>query len=53
MTEPVAPHLIVENLTVSHRGVPLLRDAGLIIPRRQITCIIGPSGCGKSTLLKS
>ncbi len=47
------PHLVVENLTVSHDATTILRAVSFAVPRRQITCIIGPSGCGKSTLLKS
>lgn len=43
----------IESLNVSLGGWQILKDINLVIPGRQITCIIGPSGCGKSTFLKS
>lgn len=39
------------NVTIG--GNRILKDCSLVIPDRQITCIIGPSGCGKSTMLRS
>ena len=43
----------IEGLDV-HIGVSaILKNVNLVIPDKQITCVIGPSGCGKSTLLRS
>jgi len=46
-------HLRIQNLSVSYRDNPALRDVSLDVPDKKITVIIGPSGCGKTTLLKS
>lgn len=46
-------NLLVQNLSLSIGGTPILKDIHLEIPRGKITCIIGPSGCGKTTLLKT
>jgi phosphate transport system ATP-binding protein len=43
----------IEDLTVSYRGVPAVRDITLSIQDREITALIGPSGCGKTTVLRS
>ena len=45
-------NLLVQNLSLSIGGTPILKDIHLEIPRGKITCIIGPSGCGKSTIAK-
>jgi len=42
----------IQNLNVSHKGIPILKDINLTIPRNKVTVILGPSGCGKTTLLK-
>ncbi len=51
----VAPDLWlrIENLNVYIDHAHILKDINLVIPEKNITCIIGPSGCGKSTFLKS
>lgn len=41
------------NLNVFADKQPILKDVNLVIPPKQVTCIIGPSGCGKTTLLRS
>jgi phosphate transport system ATP-binding protein len=45
--------LRVEHLNVHIDSAHILKDINLVIPEKNITCIIGPSGCGKSTFLKS
>lgn len=42
----------IQNLNMSHKGIPILKDINLSIPRNKVTVILGPSGCGKTTLLK-
>jgi len=42
----------IRHLNVSHKGIPILKDINLSIPRNKVTVILGPSGCGKTTLLK-
>jgi len=46
-------HIVVRDLNVSIRNVPVLKNIRLAVPDRKITAIIGPSGCGKTTLLRS
>jgi len=43
----------VQNLNVHIKGNHILKDVNLVLPEKQITCVIGPSGCGKSTLLRT
>lgn len=43
----------IQKLNVHIKGNHILKDVNLVLPEKQITCIIGPSGCGKSTLLKT
>lgn len=43
----------IKDFNVHIHDNHILKDINLVIPDKQITCIIGPSGCGKSTLLKS
>lgn len=42
----------IRNLNVSSKGVPILKNIDLDIPKNKITVLLGPSGCGKTTLLK-
>jgi len=49
----IAPHISVENLSVSYGKQDVLKDVSVNIPDRKITVILGPSGCGKTTLLRS
>jgi len=43
----------IKNLNLSIKENHILKDVNLVLPEKQITCIIGPSGCGKSTLLRT
>ena len=43
----------MRELTAGYRGVPVLRDVTVGIPRGEIVALIGPNGAGKSTLLRS
>ena len=43
----------VQNLNVHIKGNHILKDVNLVLPEKQVTCVIGPSGCGKSTLLRT
>ena len=43
----------MENITAGYRGVTVLRDVNLKLPRGSLTVLIGPNGSGKSTLLKT
>jgi ABC-type Mn2+/Zn2+ transport system ATPase subunit len=45
--------LIIENLTVSYRGVPALHHIDLELHCGRCVGLLGPNGAGKSTLLKS
>ena len=45
--------LIIENLTVSYRGVPALHHIDLSLQCGRCVGLLGPNGAGKSTLLKS
>jgi iron complex transport system ATP-binding protein len=44
--------LIVEGLTFSYRGHPVLTDIFIQIPKGTFTVLLGKNGSGKSTLLK-
>ncbi|MBQ6276236.1 MAG: phosphate ABC transporter ATP-binding protein [Bacteroidales bacterium] len=43
----------IQNLNLYIKGAHILKNINLVLPEKQITCIIGPSGCGKSTLLRT
>ena len=45
--------LRTENLSLSYRDVPALKNVTMDMYAGQVTALIGPSGCGKTTLLKS
>ena len=45
--------LLIENLTVSYRGVPALHHVNLDLRCGRCVGLLGPNGAGKSTLLKS
>lgn len=48
----VAP-VIVRDLTVAYRELPVLWDIDLEIPEGKLVAIVGPNGAGKSTLIKT
>jgi manganese/zinc/iron transport system ATP- binding protein len=48
-----APAIRVENLTVSYRGKPAIRNVTVTVERGLRVGLIGPNGAGKSTLLRA
>ncbi len=48
-----AHRLIIQDLTVSYRGVPALHHVDLELHCGRCVGLLGPNGAGKSTLLKS
>ncbi len=44
--------ILIENISKSFNGNPVLDSVSLIIPMGKITAILGPSGTGKTTLLR-
>ncbi|MEE2745761.1 MAG: ATP-binding cassette domain-containing protein [Pseudomonadota bacterium] len=46
-----APLFVLDKVSVTHDGVPILRKISLSIPEGARIALIGPSGAGKSTLL--
>ena len=52
-SEPVAPALRFEDVSVSFGSHVAVRGVNLDIPARQVTTLVGPSGCGKTTLLRA
>ncbi len=47
------PAIRVENLTVSYRGKPAVRNVFVTVERGLRVGLIGPNGAGKSTLLRA
>lgn len=43
----------VKSLNIHIKDAHILKNVNVVLPERQITCIIGPSGCGKTTLLRT
>ncbi len=48
-----AHRLLIDDLTVSYRGVPALHHVNLDLRCGRCVGLLGPNGAGKSTLLKS
>jgi len=44
--------IVLEDVTFSYDGVPVLEGASLAVPTRDFACVVGPNGGGKTTLLK-
>jgi iron(III) transport system ATP-binding protein len=44
--------IVVENVSHSFDGVPVLRNMNLTVGPREIVTLLGPSGCGKTTMLR-
>jgi phosphate transport system ATP-binding protein len=47
------PVIEIENLSLSYKRKPALKDVSLDIYRGCVTALIGPSGCGKTSLLST
>ncbi|TNJ42742.1 ABC transporter ATP-binding protein [Phaeobacter sp. B1627] len=45
--------VVIENLSVSLAGQPVLQNLSLALPTGKVTGLIGPNGCGKTTLLRT
>jgi phospholipid/cholesterol/gamma-HCH transport system ATP-binding protein len=52
VTEPAAPHIVVEHLEKRFGSFQALSDVNMAMDRGEVTVIIGGSGAGKTTLLK-
>jgi sulfonate transport system ATP-binding protein len=44
--------IVIERLTKTFEGKPVLRDLDLTVAQGETVAVLGPSGCGKSTLLR-
>lgn len=44
--------IVVEHVSHSFDGVPVLKDVSLEVGSREILTLLGPSGCGKTTMLR-
>ncbi|MDO4581733.1 MAG: ATP-binding cassette domain-containing protein [Bacillota bacterium] len=44
--------IVVENLSLSFNGQPVLKQLSLTLPERGVVCLFGPSGCGKTSLFR-
>lgn len=44
--------LVVEKVSKTYEGRPLLRDISFDVAEGEILCLLGPSGTGKTTLLR-
>jgi ABC-type sugar transport system ATPase subunit len=51
--DPRVTSIELDNVTVSHSGVPVVREVSLEIADEELLVVIGPSGSGKSTLLRA
>ena len=52
MNEKDSPAILVNDLSFSYDGRPVLEDVNLSIPQGDFVSVVGPNGGGKTTLLK-
>jgi len=53
MTDAPRPDgIVVEHVSHSFDGTPVLKDVSLDVGPREIVSLLGPSGCGKTTMLR-
>ena len=45
--------LKIENMTVSYKGVPAVRDFDLSMEKGQIVSLVGESGSGQPTVIRA
>jgi iron complex transport system ATP-binding protein len=53
LSDPVAPFLKLQHVSVARGDTTVLQDVNLEIRRGEHIAILGPNGCGKSTLIKT
>ena len=53
MTPSAAPPVVLEQVSVSIGGRPILRDVDLTVRTGDVVTLLGPNGSGKSTLVRA
>ena len=53
MTPSAAPPVVLEQVSVSIGGRPILRDVDLTVCTGDVVTLLGPNGSGKSTLVRA
>lgn len=48
----VEPAIVLDDVTFSYDGPPVVEHVNLSIPELDFVCVVGPNGGGKTTLLK-
>lgn len=49
----MTPLVQARDLTIGHRGKPLIRGIDLRLEAGQVLCLLGPNGAGKTTLFRT
>ena len=44
--------IVIENISKSYRGIPVVRDLSLTVARGEIFGLVGPNGAGKTTTIR-